>query len=70
MEWQNLALEATTDTRSEEMEVKTPLVPAVRRPEYEAPRAIFQRPRATLIQRQKVEVSQDQDIPDCPPSDE
>ncbi|OWY92401.1 reverse transcriptase, partial [Phytophthora megakarya] len=53
MEWQNLALEATTDIRSEEMEVKDPLAPA-----------------ATLIQRRKGEVSQDQDIPDCPPSDE
>ncbi|OWY90656.1 hypothetical protein PHMEG_00041127, partial [Phytophthora megakarya] len=69
MEWQNLALEATTDIRSEETEGKNPLVPAVERPEYETPRAILQRPKATLIQRRKVEASQDQDIPDCPPSD-
>ncbi|OWY90402.1 LOW QUALITY PROTEIN: hypothetical protein PHMEG_00041482, partial [Phytophthora megakarya] len=66
MEWQNLALEATTDTRSEEMEVENPPMPAVERPEYEAPRAILQRPKATLIQRQKIDASQDQDIPDCP----
>ncbi|OWY98853.1 reverse transcriptase [Phytophthora megakarya] len=52
------------------MEVKDPLVPAVERPEYETLRAILQRPKATLIQRRKVEASQDQDIPDCPPSDE
>ncbi|OWZ03745.1 hypothetical protein PHMEG_00024469 [Phytophthora megakarya] len=70
MEWQNLALEATTDTRSEEMEVENPPTPAVKRPEYETPRAILQRPKATLIRRQKVEASQDQDIPDYPPSDE
>ncbi|OWZ02036.1 reverse transcriptase [Phytophthora megakarya] len=66
----NLAFEATSDTRSEEMEVKNPLVTVVERPEYETPRAILQRPKATLIQRLKVEASQDQDIPDCPPSDE
>ncbi|OWZ04400.1 hypothetical protein PHMEG_00023704 [Phytophthora megakarya] len=70
MEWQNLALEATTDTRSEEMEVKTPLVPAVERPEYETPRAILQIPKTTLIQCRKAEASRDQDIPDCPSSDE
>ncbi|OWY93773.1 hypothetical protein PHMEG_00036704, partial [Phytophthora megakarya] len=70
MEWQNLALEATIDTRSEEMEVENPLTLAVERPEYETPRAILQRSKATLIQRRKVETSQDQDIPDCPPSDE
>ncbi|OWY92014.1 hypothetical protein PHMEG_00039147, partial [Phytophthora megakarya] len=70
MEWQNLAFEATSDTRSEEMEVKNPLVTVVERPEYETPRAILQRPKATLIQRLKVEASQDRDIPDCPPSDE
>ncbi|OWY96435.1 hypothetical protein PHMEG_00033298 [Phytophthora megakarya] len=70
MEWQNLALEATTDTRSEEMEVKIPLEPAVERPEYGTPRAILQRLRATLIQCRKVEASQDQDFPNCPPSDE
>ncbi|OWZ23105.1 LOW QUALITY PROTEIN: reverse transcriptase [Phytophthora megakarya] len=53
------------------MEVKGPLVPAVERPEYETPRAILQRPKATLIQCRKVEASQDhQDIPDCLPSDE
>ncbi|OWZ11645.1 hypothetical protein PHMEG_00015307 [Phytophthora megakarya] len=69
MEWQNLALEATTDTRSEEMEVKIPLVPAVERSGYETPRAILQRPKATLIQYRKVGASQDQDIPDCLPSD-
>ncbi|OWY90376.1 reverse transcriptase, partial [Phytophthora megakarya] len=67
MEWQNLALEATTDTRSEEMEVKIPLGTAVERPEYETSRAIIQRPKATLIQCRKVEASQDQDIPDCHP---
>ncbi|OWY97869.1 hypothetical protein PHMEG_00031494, partial [Phytophthora megakarya] len=69
-EWQNLAFEATSDIQSEEMEVKNPLVLVVERPEYETPRAILQRPKATLIQRLKVEASQDQDIPDCPPSDE
>ncbi|OWZ01698.1 hypothetical protein PHMEG_00026866 [Phytophthora megakarya] len=52
------------------MEVKNPLVPAVERPEYETPRAILQRPKATLIQCWKVEASQDQDIPDCPPTNE
>ncbi|OWY90175.1 hypothetical protein PHMEG_00041819, partial [Phytophthora megakarya] len=70
MEWQNLALEATTDIRSEETEGKNSLVPAVERPEYETPRAILQRPKATLIQRRKVKASQDLGIPDCPPSDE
>ncbi|OWY95993.1 reverse transcriptase, partial [Phytophthora megakarya] len=55
MEWQNLALEATTDTRSEEMEVKIPLTPAVGRSGYETPRAILQRPKTTLIQCRKVE---------------
>ncbi|OWZ03808.1 hypothetical protein PHMEG_00024396 [Phytophthora megakarya] len=69
MEWQNLALEARTDVRSEETEVKIPLVPAVERPEYETPRAILQRPKATLIQCQKAEASQDQDISNCLPSD-
>ncbi|OWY93109.1 reverse transcriptase, partial [Phytophthora megakarya] len=52
------------------MEVKIPLVPAVERPEYETPRAILQRSKTTLIQCRKVEASQDQDIPDCLPSDE
>ncbi|OWZ10886.1 reverse transcriptase [Phytophthora megakarya] len=65
MEWQNLALEATTDTRSEGMEVEVPLVPAVKQPEYETPGAILQRPKATLIKSRKVEAGQDQDIPDC-----
>ncbi|OWZ11026.1 reverse transcriptase [Phytophthora megakarya] len=49
MEWQKLALEATTDARSEEMEAKIPLVPAVERTEYETPRAILQRPKATYV---------------------
>ncbi|OWZ23621.1 hypothetical protein PHMEG_0001473 [Phytophthora megakarya] len=44
------------------MEVKIPLVPAT-------PRAILQRPKATLIQCQKVEASQDHNIPDYLPSD-
>ncbi|OWY95500.1 hypothetical protein PHMEG_00034483 [Phytophthora megakarya] len=70
MEWQNLALEATTDTQSDEVEVENPPIPAMERPEYETPRAILQRPRTALIQRQKVEASQDQDIPDCSLSDE
>ncbi|OWY95498.1 LOW QUALITY PROTEIN: hypothetical protein PHMEG_00034486, partial [Phytophthora megakarya] len=70
MEWQNLALEATTDTQSEEVEVENPPIPAVERPEYETPRTILQRPRTTLIQRQKVKASQDQDIPDCSLFDE
>ncbi|OWZ05239.1 hypothetical protein PHMEG_00022710 [Phytophthora megakarya] len=68
MDWQNLALEGTSDTRSKEMEVKIPLEPAVERPEYKTPRAILQRPKMTLIQCRKVEGSQDQDIPDCLPS--
>ncbi|OWY97075.1 reverse transcriptase, partial [Phytophthora megakarya] len=66
----NLALEATTDTQSEEVEVENPPIPAVERPEYETPRAILQRPRTTLIQCREVEASQDQDIPDCSLSDE
>ncbi|OWY91591.1 LOW QUALITY PROTEIN: hypothetical protein PHMEG_00039761 [Phytophthora megakarya] len=66
MEWQNLALEATTDTRFEELEVKDPQMPAVERPEYETPRAILQRPKATLIQRRKVKASQDLGIPRLP----
>ncbi|OWZ02238.1 hypothetical protein PHMEG_00026238 [Phytophthora megakarya] len=70
MEWQNLALVATTDTRSEGIEAKIPLVPAVERPKYETLRMILPRPNTTLIQRRKVEASQDQDIPDCSPSDE
>ncbi|OWY90776.1 hypothetical protein PHMEG_00040944 [Phytophthora megakarya] len=70
MEWQNLALEATTDIRSEETEGKNPLVPEVERPEYDTPRTILQRPKATLIQRREVKAIQDHDIPDCPPSDE
>ncbi|OWY94356.1 hypothetical protein PHMEG_00035938 [Phytophthora megakarya] len=70
MEWQNLALEATTDIQLEEGEVRNPPTPAVERPEYETPRTILQRPKTTLIQRQKVGASQDQDITDCPPSDE
>ncbi|OWZ02647.1 LOW QUALITY PROTEIN: reverse transcriptase [Phytophthora megakarya] len=45
--------------------IKIPPVPA-----YETPRAVLQRPKATLIQCRKVEASQDQDFPDCPPSDE
>ncbi|OWY93549.1 reverse transcriptase, partial [Phytophthora megakarya] len=52
------------------MGVKIPLVPAVERPEYEIPRTILQRPKATLIQCRKAEARQDQDIPDCPPLDE
>ncbi|OWY93365.1 hypothetical protein PHMEG_00037268, partial [Phytophthora megakarya] len=68
--WQNLALEATTDTQSEEMEIENPPIPAVERPEYETPRTILQRPKTTLIQRQKAEASQDQDIPDCSLADE
>ncbi|OWY96950.1 reverse transcriptase, partial [Phytophthora megakarya] len=69
-EWQNLALEATTDAQSEEVEVENPPIPAVKRPEYETPRTILQRPRTTLIQRREVEASQEQDIPDCSLSDE
>ncbi|OWZ10752.1 hypothetical protein PHMEG_00016348 [Phytophthora megakarya] len=69
MEWQNLALEATTDTRSEDMEIKNPLISAVERSEYETLRAILQRPKTTSIQCRKVETSQDQDISGCPPSD-
>ncbi|OWZ09713.1 LOW QUALITY PROTEIN: reverse transcriptase [Phytophthora megakarya] len=60
MEWQNLALEATTDTRAEEMEVEVPLVLAVERPEYETLRAILQRPKATLIQCRKCNPSNDE----------
>ncbi|OWZ07783.1 LOW QUALITY PROTEIN: reverse transcriptase [Phytophthora megakarya] len=60
----------TPDTRSEEMEVKIPLLPTVERPQYETPRAILQRPKTTLIQCRKVEASQDQGISDCLPSDE
>ncbi|OWY93976.1 reverse transcriptase, partial [Phytophthora megakarya] len=70
MEWQNLALEATTDTPSEEVEAENPPIPAVERPEYETPRTILQRPRTTLIQHREVEASQDQDISDCLFSDE
>ncbi|OWY95893.1 hypothetical protein PHMEG_00033985 [Phytophthora megakarya] len=69
MEWQNLALETTTDARSEDMEIKIPLTPAEERSEYKTPRAILQRPKTTSIQSQRVEATQDQDIPDCPPSD-
>ncbi|OWZ03709.1 hypothetical protein PHMEG_00024509 [Phytophthora megakarya] len=69
MEWQNVALEAKTDTRSKDMEIKITLAPAVERPEYKTPRAILQRPKTTSIQCRKVEVSQHQDIPDCLPSD-
>ncbi|OWY97020.1 hypothetical protein PHMEG_00032553 [Phytophthora megakarya] len=69
MEWQNLALETTTDARSEDIEIKIPLTPAVERSEYKTPRAILQRPKTTSIQSQRVEASQDQDIPDYPPSD-
>ncbi|OWZ08209.1 hypothetical protein PHMEG_00019284 [Phytophthora megakarya] len=69
MEWQNLALEATTGTRSEEKDIKIPLVPAVERSEYETLRAIPQRPKTTLIQCRKVEASQDQNMPDCLSSD-
>ncbi|OWY98540.1 LOW QUALITY PROTEIN: hypothetical protein PHMEG_00030673 [Phytophthora megakarya] len=66
MEWQNLVLEATTDTRSKEKEVKIPLDPRWSGP---TPRAILKRPKATLIQRREVRASQDHDVPDCPPSD-
>ncbi|OWZ12184.1 hypothetical protein PHMEG_00014693 [Phytophthora megakarya] len=69
MEWQNLVLEATTDTRSEEMEVKIPLAPAVERSEYKTPRVILQRSKAMSIQCRKVEASEDQDMPLYLPSD-
>ncbi|OWY98671.1 hypothetical protein PHMEG_00030508, partial [Phytophthora megakarya] len=65
MEWQNLALEATAYTRSEGIEAKIPLVPAVERPEYETPRMILPRPKTTLIQRLMVDASTD-----CLPSDD
>ncbi|OWZ16159.1 LOW QUALITY PROTEIN: hypothetical protein PHMEG_00010090 [Phytophthora megakarya] len=69
MEWQNQALEATTDARFRDVEIKIPHTPAVERPKYETPRAILQRPKMTLIQCRKVETNQDQDVPDCQPSD-
>ncbi|OWZ10249.1 reverse transcriptase [Phytophthora megakarya] len=69
MEWKNLALEATTDARSGDMEIKIPVAPAVERSEDETPRVILQRPKTTSIQCRKVEAGQDQDISDCLPSD-
>ncbi|OWZ07518.1 reverse transcriptase [Phytophthora megakarya] len=68
MEWQNLALEATTDARSEDMGIEAPLETAVERPEYKTPRTVLQRPKTTAIKCRKFEASQDQDIPDCLPS--
>ncbi|OWY92693.1 hypothetical protein PHMEG_00038194 [Phytophthora megakarya] len=55
MEWQNLALEAPTDARYEDMEPEVQLEPA--------------RPKTTSIKCRKVEASQDQDVADCLPSD-
>ncbi|OWZ12287.1 hypothetical protein PHMEG_00014576 [Phytophthora megakarya] len=69
IEWQNLALEATTDARSEDMGIEAPLEPAVERPEYQTPHTILQRPKTTSIKCRNVEASQDQDVPDCLPSD-
>ncbi|OWZ12478.1 hypothetical protein PHMEG_00014356 [Phytophthora megakarya] len=69
IEWQNLALVGTTDARSEDMGIEAPLEPAVERAEYQTPRTILQRPKTTSIKCRKVEASQDQDIPDCLPSD-
>ncbi|OWZ00679.1 reverse transcriptase [Phytophthora megakarya] len=69
MEWQNLALEATTDARSEDMEIEAPLEPAVERPEYKTSRTILQRPKTTSTMCRKIEAGQDQDVPDCLPSD-
>ncbi|OWZ03421.1 reverse transcriptase [Phytophthora megakarya] len=69
MEWQNLALEATTDDRSEDMEIEAPLEPMVERPEYKTPRTILQRPKTTSIKCRKIEASPDQDVPDCLSSD-
>ncbi|OWZ16534.1 hypothetical protein PHMEG_0009665 [Phytophthora megakarya] len=69
MKWQNLALEATTDARSEDMEIKIPLTPVVEPPKYKIPCAIHQRTKTTLTQCRKVEACQDQDIPDCLPLD-
>ncbi|OWZ10923.1 reverse transcriptase [Phytophthora megakarya] len=69
MEWENLAFEATPDGGSEDMEIKIPLTPAVERHKYEAPRAMLQRPKTTLIQCRKVKASQGQDIPDHLPLD-
>ncbi|OWZ05641.1 LOW QUALITY PROTEIN: hypothetical protein PHMEG_00022235 [Phytophthora megakarya] len=65
----NLALEATTDTRFQKMEVEVPLVPAEERSEYATLRAIPQRSKAMMIQYRKAEASQDHNIPDCLPSD-
>ncbi|OWZ11771.1 hypothetical protein PHMEG_00015157 [Phytophthora megakarya] len=58
--WQNQALEATTDARSEDLEFEVPL--------KQTPREILQRPNTTSIKCRNVEASQDQDVPDCLPS--
>ncbi|OWY92194.1 hypothetical protein PHMEG_00038900 [Phytophthora megakarya] len=70
MGWQNLALEATTDARSGDMEIKIPLAPAVERSEYETPRTILQRPKTMSIRCRKVDASQDHNISDCLRSDD
>ncbi|OWY96322.1 hypothetical protein PHMEG_00033437, partial [Phytophthora megakarya] len=59
MEWQNQALETTTDAQSEDMKINIPFTPTVERSE----------PKTTSIQSQRVKASQAQDIPDYPPSD-
>ncbi|OWZ20273.1 hypothetical protein PHMEG_0005337 [Phytophthora megakarya] len=69
MERQNLAVEATTDARSGDMEIKVQLVPAVERYEYETPRAILQKTKTAWIKCRNVETSQDQDVPGWLPSD-
>ncbi|OWZ11408.1 reverse transcriptase [Phytophthora megakarya] len=71
MEWQNLALEATVDSRSAgpDPEAEDPPMPAVEHPEYETPRDILQRPRPTAIKCLKGGSSGDQEVSDHPPSD-
>ncbi|OWY93899.1 hypothetical protein PHMEG_00036533 [Phytophthora megakarya] len=65
MEWQN----STTDARSEDMGIEALLEPAVEGFEYKTQRTILQRPKTTSIKCREVEASQDQDVPDCLPSD-
>ncbi|POM79565.1 LOW QUALITY PROTEIN: Hypothetical protein PHPALM_2728, partial [Phytophthora palmivora] len=70
MEWQNLALEATVDGRSEHDEILMESAePMVDRPSYPLPRGILKRPEISQIQVKPVLTTEDQPSARIDPQD-
>ncbi|POM70090.1 Hypothetical protein PHPALM_13534, partial [Phytophthora palmivora] len=71
MEWQNLALEATVEGRSEHDEILMESTePMVDRPSYTVPRAILKRPEISQIQKKSVLMTEDQTSAGIDPQDQ